>query len=270
MARTAAPAASATVTNDNTSFAFDDDQGNNSDTVIIEQIKQLAGQFKVFNFGVDTYHTYFIGDGIYVLVHNNAWDVGSYDAIPQNKDRTSGPEYEIHHLFSAKAGKDAGFLDRGLLGGVDFRLTSIALPTKMHKFTGSNAAGKPEYAGAYQAVEQYLLSEAKSSKSWAIERLFDLAFTDLGQANSRYGKWGAGTAHEALTQSRFKELMGSLMDKHNELSAGTDMAIVDGDMRIRIMGRAGLYYGHVEQIKKEDLETYRRPPGRCTRSGHGY
>ncbi|MBN9564515.1 MAG: hypothetical protein J0G29_00200, partial [Alphaproteobacteria bacterium] len=49
---------------------FDDDQGNNSDTVVIEQIKQLVGQFKVFNFGVDTYHTYFIGDGAYVLVHN--------------------------------------------------------------------------------------------------------------------------------------------------------------------------------------------------------
>ncbi|MBN9565963.1 MAG: hypothetical protein J0G29_07760, partial [Alphaproteobacteria bacterium] len=88
-----APAASATVTNDNTSFAFDGDQGNNSGTVIIEQIKQLAGQFRVFNFGVDTYHTYFIGDGAYVLVHNpvgELWDVSRFADFDYPRGHATG------------------------------------------------------------------------------------------------------------------------------------------------------------------------------------
>ncbi|MBN9565621.1 MAG: hypothetical protein J0G29_05975, partial [Alphaproteobacteria bacterium] len=90
-----APATSATVTNDNTSFAFDGDQGNNSDTVVIEQIKQLVGQFKVFNFGVDTYHTYFIGDGIYVLVHNPLTIMNSDGSVNRKETDAHKKAFEI-------------------------------------------------------------------------------------------------------------------------------------------------------------------------------
>ncbi|MBN9565962.1 MAG: hypothetical protein J0G29_07755, partial [Alphaproteobacteria bacterium] len=212
-----APATSATVTNDNTSFAFDGDQGNNSGTVIIEQIKQLAGQFRVFNFGVDTYHTYFIGDGIYVLVHNpiNAFDVDTYSALyalSQDEGRATlkSKGLEIHHLMSAEVWTDGRTV-------ADTEVPSIALPKELHLLTGSNnqnrmaapdgsttKKGTPSsYAKWFQGQES-VFKRGGDFEGW-----FNFVLDDLGRANKAYIDGGGPSG---LTRAHFLTLIQ--MNKH--------------------------------------------------------
>ena len=70
----------------------------NGEYVVVEKVQHelLEAPVTVYNFEVEDFHTYYVGDG--VLVHNACGDIGPYNQVSKNK--VSGNE--AHHILEKR------------------------------------------------------------------------------------------------------------------------------------------------------------------------
>ena len=77
----------------------------NGEYVVVEQVQHeiLEAPIMVYNFEVEDFHTYFVGDGNGVLVHNTCSQTGSYEIIFQSGKNYVGKGSEFCMNVSARA-----------------------------------------------------------------------------------------------------------------------------------------------------------------------
>ena len=122
---------------------------NNGNTLIVEQIfrETLDNEtVKVYNFKVEDYHTYFVGNK-YILVHNSKCG-GSYSSLKNDKSGKQYTKEEVHHMPAKKSSN----LSKG-------EGPAIRMDKSDHRRTAS--CGNSKKARAYRAKQESLIKQGK-------------------------------------------------------------------------------------------------------------
>ena len=75
----------------------------NGEYIVVEQVQHeiLEAPIKVYNFEVEDFHTYFVGDGDGVLVHNSCNHNSSWNAERRNYWKTQGETNELNKYYGS-------------------------------------------------------------------------------------------------------------------------------------------------------------------------